>query len=182
MLIERRNKTKKIYVLLTCFPDAGSKFLRAVTGFQYTHASIGLEEDMNTFYSFVEKGFIVEKIDRYIKPDRIPFPCRLYELPVSEGVYDRVKEIANLFTRQKKELRYTRMGVLLGLMRIPYRKRKQYFCSQFVAEVLEKSRAMRLSKNSALYFPEDLSKLPDLELHYQGNLQGMLFWTKNSFA
>jgi hypothetical protein len=44
---------RKIYILLTRLPNFGSKFLTLVTGFYYTHASIGLDEDMNTFYSFV---------------------------------------------------------------------------------------------------------------------------------
>ena len=65
-------KKRKIFILLTKFYDTGSKLLRFATGTYYTHASIGLEEDMNTFYSFVLKGFIEEKITRYNKPGRIP--------------------------------------------------------------------------------------------------------------
>lgn len=57
-------KNKKIYILFTRFPDNGSKVIEALTGCYYPHASIGLEEDWNTFYSFVTKGFIVEKITR----------------------------------------------------------------------------------------------------------------------
>ena len=59
---------RKIYLLLIRFPDTGSKLIHALTGFGYTHASVGLDEDLNTFYSFVVKGFIVEDISRYNKP------------------------------------------------------------------------------------------------------------------
>ena len=52
-------KKRKLFILLTRFPNNSSVFLEFVTGFHYTHASIGLEEDRNIFYSFVLKGFIV---------------------------------------------------------------------------------------------------------------------------
>lgn len=39
-------KTKKIYILLTRFPDNGSKAIEALTGCYYPHTSIGLEEDL----------------------------------------------------------------------------------------------------------------------------------------
>lgn len=165
---------RKIYILLTRFPDAGSKAIHALTGFRYTHASIGLEEDMNTFYSFVLKGFIEEKIDRYVRPDREPYPCQLYEMEVSERVYDRVKSIVTAFVLHKGMLHYNRLGVVLGLFHIPYKKKFNYFCSQFVAEVLKHSKAAILKKDSALYMPGDLRKLPGLRLNFQGNMKGLL--------
>ena len=167
-------KKRKIFILLTRFPDTGSKIIQAVTGFRYTHASIGLEEDLNTFYSFVVKGFIVEKIDRYVKPDRTPFPCRLYELEVPQRVYDRVKDIVRTFEIHKQDLAYSRMGVLMGLCHIPYKRRYKYFCSHFVAEVLRLSKAVHLTKDSALYFPGDLDTLPGIKLNFQGDMNGLL--------
>lgn len=165
---------RKLYLLLIRFPDTGSRLIHALTGFNYTHASIGLEEDLNTFYSFVVKGFIVEKIDRYVKPDKTPMPCRLYELEVSQKVYDRVKEIVSAFELHRQDLEYSRMSVFMGLCHIPYKRRFKYFCSQFVAEVLNRSRAVRLHKKSNLYFPDDLRRLPGMKLDFQGNLKGLL--------
>lgn len=166
---------RKIYILLTRFPDTGSKIIHALTGFRYTHASIGLEEDANTFYSFVEKGFIVEKIDRYVKPDRKPFECRVYELEVSARVYERIKDIVTTFVIHKPDLSYSRLGVVMGLCRVPVKRKHKFFCSQFVAEVLERSRAVILDKDSALYFPGDLTHLPGLKLNFQGNMKGLLY-------
>lgn len=67
--------SKKVFVLLTQFPDLGSKALRFFPGAYYSHASIGLEEDRNIFCSFVYKGFIVEVITRYLRSDS-PVICR----------------------------------------------------------------------------------------------------------
>ena len=170
----KEQKKRKLYILLTRFPDNGSKAIQALTGFYYTHASIGLEEDMNTFYSFVVKGFIVEEISRYLRPDRAPFPCQLYELEVSEKVYNSVKKILSSYIERKKHLRYTKLGLVFCLLRIPYKKDHHYFCSQFVADVLKQAKANRLKKNSALYLPKDFKNLPGIRLHFQGNLQSML--------
>lgn len=165
---------KKIYILLTRFPDAGSKVIEAFTGFPYTHASIGLGEDLNTFYSFVAKGFIVEEITRYAKPGRPLCPCQLYELEVSARVYAAVKRVLQIFLMNKGHLHYTRLGVFFCLLRIPHRQKNHYFCSQFVAEVLKHSRAARLRASTTLYRPGDFRHLPGMRLHFQGTLQSML--------
>ena len=165
---------RKVYILLTKFPGTWSRAIRCFSGSRYSHASIGLEEDLNTFYSFVYKGFIVEKVTRYLKPDREPFACQLYELEVSEEVYQRIKRIINEFIDNKEILQYTKIGTIMCLLHIPYRKRYCYFCSQFVAFILEMSEAVKLKKNSALYLPKDFKKMKDLRLHYEGNLKTMV--------
>lgn len=166
---------RKIYLLLTRFPDNGTKAIQALSGGYYPHASIGLEEDMNTFYSFVTKGFIVEKITRYVKPDKESFPCQLYELEVSEKVYDRMKQVLNGFVELKGLMHYTKLGLILSLFHIPYKRSHfGYFCTQFVAETLSYSGAAELEKESNCYFSEDLKRLPGMKLHFQGNLQTMI--------
>lgn len=166
--------SRKLLLLLTRFPGAGSRAVGLLTWSYYTHASIGLEEDPNTFYSFVCKGFIVEKINRYLKPDRPPFPCTLYELEVSEETYQEVKRLLQHFVEQKDELHYSRLGVALSILRIPYRRKGCYFCSQFVAEVLWRSRAAQLKKSSALYLPRDLHQIHGIKIRFCGNLLHML--------
>lgn len=172
-VMKQKNK-KKVYVLLTRFPDTGSKWIQAMTGFFYTHASIGLEEDMNTFYSFVTKGFIVEDIHRYIKPDRDPFPCQVYELEVSEKVYIAVKRVLQYYVRRKQKLAYTKLGVVLSLLRIPFKRKHKYICSQFVAEVLKRAKAVKLKKFTVLYLPGDFKKLSEMKLVFEGNLQSFI--------
>ncbi|MBQ8599607.1 MAG: hypothetical protein IJ411_05785 [Oscillospiraceae bacterium] len=165
---------RTIYIRLTRFPDHGSKVVSFLTNCYYTHASIGLEEDINTFYSFVRKGFIVESISRYLRPDREPFPCQLYELSVCESVYSSIKNLLQLFVQNKSQLRYSNLGVVMSLLRIPFSRRKHYFCSHFVAHILHHSNAVALKKNSALYLPVDLSRLSELTLKVQGDLKTML--------
>lgn len=176
---------KRIYILLTRFPDNGSKMISFLTNSFYTHASIGLEEDLNTFYSFVTKGFMVEKITKYVRPDREPYPCQLYEMTVSEKTYEAIKNMINGFVTKKELYHYAKLGAFFALvLHIPFLQKRHYFCSQFVAEVLEKTNAVHLEKNSALCFPADLAKLPNKKMIFQGNLQTFLnrFVPQPSFA
>ena len=164
---------RKVFILLTRFLTKSAGPLGVLTGCYYTHTSIGLDEDMNTFYSFVCKGFVVEKITRYLKPERTPLPCQLYELEVSEQVYQRLKKHLRSFEKRKPLFRYTKLGVFMCLLRIPFRQKHHYFCSQFVAEALMKSEAAQLKKDCSLYLPKDFRKLPGVRLHFQGNLSSM---------
>ena len=95
------NKKKSIYILLTNFHDGGSTLLSMITGNKYTHASIGFEEDINTFYSFVYKGFLVEKISRYIKPSTQDCDCRLYKLDVRKRVYNAAKRAVEISEKKQ---------------------------------------------------------------------------------
>ena len=84
--------TRKIYILLTKFGDIRGRILSAMSGNYYTHVSLGLQEDPGTFYSFVLKGFRIEKLSRYLKPGREPFPVKLYEIEVASKTYEKIKE------------------------------------------------------------------------------------------
>ena len=169
---------RKIYVMLMRFRDGGSRTISFMTRSFYTHASIGLEEDLGTYYSFVCRGFwrrrcegfLIEKVDRYNRPDREPFPCCLYELSVSEETYAAVKGLLRHFAEHQEAYRYARFGIVMGLLRIPFKYRRHYFCSQFVAEVLSRARAAVLRKRACLYMPGDFTKLPGVSMVYQGDL------------
>ncbi len=161
-------KYRKIYVLMTQYPGFDAKILRWCTGFPYTHTSVGLEEDMDTFYTFVSKGYLVESITRYEKPDRPSFPCALYEIIVTEEVYGQVKKMVNDYKARKRILKYSTLGIILCFFGIPFRRKNHYFCSQFVAEVLHKCKVLRLKKRSTLYLPKDISKHKELKLIFIG--------------
>lgn len=168
-----QGEKRKLFILLTQFPGLDAKAMRCWTRFPYTHASIGLEEDLNTFYSFVVKGFIVEDISRYNKPGRTPFPCALYELEVPVAVYDKAKQIIQKFISNRSSLRYSYVGLFLSLVKIPSRQKGEYFCSHFVAELLQRCNAARLKKRSSLYLPKDLQRMNGLKMVFQGDLLHM---------
>lgn len=160
--------SKKIYVLFTQYPGRDAKLLMWRTKFPYTHTSVGLEEDMDTFYTFISKGFLVEKITRYEKPDRPSFPCALYEIDVSEETYNLVKEKVLSYKENKANLKYSTLGLVGSFIGIPFKRENHYFCSQFVAEILQECGIVKLKKRSSLYLAKDISKLEELKLVFEG--------------
>lgn len=166
---------RKVYLLLTEFSDTGTKVIKKLTGLKYPHASIGLEEDINTFYSFVNKGFIIEKVNRYAKPGKKTIPCRLYEMTVSEETYLTIKEELDYFIEYKDLYHYSKAGLALSILNLPYKRSKfGFFCSQFVAFILHKSKAITLSKSVNKYFSDDLSSISGMRLKFQGTLKSMM--------
>ena len=166
--------TKRIFILLIRYPDTMADFMVRYTGFGYTHATIGLEEDLNSFYSFMKKGFIEEKVTRYLKPGREPFPCALYEIEVSRKAYRRVKKLLNAYTARKKFLRYTHISLVFCFLGIPCKLQDRYFCSEFVAEVLQRANVVNLPKHCALCLPKDFHNLKETRMVFSGNIQTMV--------
>lgn len=155
---------KTISILLTKYSDLISCFLYHVTGRGYTHASLGLEGEEGRFYSFNYKGFCVETLEKHRK--RGIRKSRCYQFQVSEAVYDDIQRRIRDFELHREEYQYTRIGVLFAILHIPFHWKKHYICSQFVAELLIKSRAVSLRRKASVYlpnqFPRELEQLPQL--------------------
>ena len=66
--------------------------------------------------------------------------------------------------------RFNVLGLMLCALHIRWKRRRHYFCSQFVSEVLEKSGAMELPKDSTLMHPNDYTRLNGLKCVFQGRL------------
>ena len=166
--------TKKIYLLLSRFFNTGAKIIDILTGCYYSHTSIGLDEDMNTFYTFVVKGFLIEDINRYGNKANFELPCQLYELEVTADEYDRIKRILRFFVKNKDKMQYTQFGLAMALLRIPFKRKYKYFCSEFVAEVLKRGKVMRFKKPTCLCMSKDLLKDRSAKKIYEGNIRGLI--------
>lgn len=145
---------KKIVVLWTKYSDCISSFLYHVAGHGYTHASLGLEEEPGVFYSFNYKGFCVETLEKHRR--RGVEKSMLCEMEISEEAYQTMQEQIRQFEAHRAELSYTRIGVAFCLLRMPFRWKGHYFCSQFVADMLQSSGAVRMKKKPELYLPNQL--------------------------
>ena len=150
---------KKLLIMLSALPDTGSRLIGFLTGSRYSHASIALGNEPENFYSFTLKGFRTEH---------------------PRGLLKKGYEPENMLSsfRDKKDLyHYSVAGLILALIHIPFVISRCFFCSHFVADVLEKSGAMRLGKKSCLYMPKDIVKLKGLSHIFSGTVQeyaGML--------
>ena len=75
--------------------------------------------------------------------------------------------MANIINHQS-HYRFNIIGLLLCQLRIPFRRKRYFFCSQFVGEILHRSGAVVLPKDPSLIRPIDYTRLPELRFLCQG--------------
>ena len=169
---------KMLYIFLTRSGTLLSNLVYSLTGAQYTHISLAFDEDLSTLYSSTRKnGYTMfpagpsrEYLNRGVFLMRENIPCALYALEVTDEAYTRAKRRTQHMMHHGELYRFNSLGLLLCWMHIRWQRRRHYFCSQFVSEVLEKSGAMELPKHSTLMHPNDYAQLPQLKCLYEGCL------------
>ena len=170
---------KTIYILLTRSGTLLSKLVYAATGASYTHASMAFDAELSCLYSSTRKnGYTMfpagpskEYLNKGVFRLRDDAPCVLYALEVSDEAYVRALRRTEEFMRHSEEYSFNILGLILCALHIRWQRRRHYFCSQFVSEVLEKSGAVDLPKDSTLMHPSDYTTLPGLECLYTGPLR-----------
>ena len=169
---------KTIYILLTRSGTLLSKLVYAVTGASYTHASMAFDAELSCLYSSTRKnGYTMfpagpskEYLNKGVFRLRDDAPCVLYALEVSDEAYVRALRRTEEFMRHSEEYSFNILGLILCALHIRWQRRRHYFCSQFVSEVLQKSGALDLPKPSTLMHPSDYAELPQLRCLYRGTL------------
>ena len=172
---------KTIYILLTRSGTLLSKLVYAATGASYTHASMAFDAELSCLYSSTRKnGYTMfpagpsrEYLNKGVFRLRENIPCALYALEVSDEAYARAKRRAEHMMTHGELYRFNSLGLLLCAFHIRWNRRRHYFCSQFVSEVLQKSGSLDLPKPSTLMRPNDYAALPQLKCLYQGRLAGL---------
>ena len=70
--------------------------------------------------------------------------------------------------------RYNLLGALFCYFGIARSRKRYYFCSQFVGDVLDRSGAAVLPKPSSLMHPMDYTGLDNMEIVYTGSIAQLL--------
>ncbi|WP_314060853.1 hypothetical protein [uncultured Vagococcus sp.] len=160
-----------VYVLLTRYEDFFSHVLQTLTHSQFTHASICFDESLRDFYSFrLEKGFCQENPTLMTSPKKVRAVCELYHLKVSQENYQRMIAYSQSFSADNPRHSYSSASLIAGLFHLPFHSLSGCFCSQFVAEVLNKATTVLLAKPASRYLPQDFANEEDLELCFKGTL------------
>ena len=153
---------KIVTIALTKYSDFLGRLIRGIDGSGFSHASISIDENDEIFYSFNYKGFVIEKPKKYWPKKKVSGTVYI-RIPVNEVVYDKLKQELEFFVEHRNQFTYTKLGVVLCVLRIPHRFKKRYFCSQFVAEMLKKSGVVKLNKSVSLYLPNHFKKLGEFK-------------------
>ncbi|APH06077.1 hypothetical protein [Bacillus weihaiensis] len=167
-----------IYILLT---DTGTLFTKSIkkyTKAPYNHASIAFDAELNEMYSFGRKnpnnpihgGFVKENVSTGTYSKYPNTTCVIYKLEVTDRHVEKMRRILGVFIKNKRKFLYNLAGVLGVSLNEPIEFSNSYFCSQFVADILNRSGLKLWDKLPALITPDDFRQHPELELIYEGKL------------
>ena len=174
----RVDNMKSIYIVLSQTKTYPARAIRFYTHEPYAHASIAFDEGLEEMYSFARRGiynpfnagFIREYIDKGIFGRYGSTSCSIFRLQISEQQYDSIRNEIEIFNQNKDTYSYNYLGLIGAAFNIPIQSKQRYFCSQFVAYVLEQSGIEIFDKNYALVKPRDIRINPYLATVYEGRL------------
>lgn len=170
--------TRYIYIMISRTSTVPSKIIRAYTKETYAHTSLALDLNLENMYSFARKrihnpidcGFIYEDIETGIFGRDKDTICRVYALSVTAKQYARIVEEIDIFKKNQPKYSYNYKGIVGIMFNKPVVRDYKYFCSQFVAHVLEKSGIKLFEKNTALASPTDFKLALEDRMIYDGLL------------
>lgn len=167
---------KYIYIIQMYSQTVPSKVVKSMTNYKYSHIGLCLDKKCNAIYTFGRRslnsfwngGFIVEKKDGIFYQKFNKTICRIYELEIDESQYTLIKDELNHMKQNKNIYKYDFLGMFLRLFYIPVSFKDHYVCSQFVAELLEKSNIYKFDKKTCFIKPKDFEKIDGIKEIYSG--------------
>lgn len=166
-------KTKKIYLLFSGTGTLLSRTIDLYTGKSLNHVSLSLDRALTRVYSFGRKrpsnpfsgGFVKEDFN---SPLFNQTNCAIYELEVTEEAYNQLSKKISLMELEQHLYNYNFLGLLGVMFNIEFHRERAYFCSQFVAAILQKYDLYPKTKPACFVRPEDLRAWDQLKLIYHG--------------
>lgn len=135
---------KSIYIILTRTSTVLSSLISYMTGDTYTHASIALEKDMSSMYSFGRKrqynpfigGFCQENICKGIFTNCNELPYLIIQIKVTDKQYDEASFLIKTYIQNTEQYSYNYLGLLFALVGKANKCSNRFYCSEFVYDLL----------------------------------------------
>ena len=170
---------KKIYLVLSQTNTVLARLIRIFSTEKYAHSSIAFDRMLNDMYSFGRKslwnnlnaGFLKENLNAGVFwLHREEATCKVLELEVTEEQYEKAREKVTEFIENDKEIHYgyNFIGLFAAAVGYPLKRKKSFFCSQFVSMVLKHGGIAEFDLPPELIRPHDMQSLSGLKVVYEG--------------
>ncbi|MGM0522855.1 MAG: hypothetical protein ACQER2_02220 [Bacillota bacterium] len=172
-------ETRTIYLLFLSTGTLLSKAIDLYTKTNLNHVSIAFDKELSEVYSFGRKrpynpfigGFVREAVT---EPFFNQSMCAVYELEISNDQYLALRQHLQMIESMQHLYRYNFIGLFGFFINYEVKRTHAYFCSQFVATMLQAIDLYPKDKQAGLTRPDDLRQWDKLELVYIGTLQEYL--------
>ncbi|SMQ69018.1 hypothetical protein SAMN05444673_1730 [Bacillus sp. OV166] len=168
--------SRKVYVLLTDTGTVLGKMIKLYTKKPLNHASIVIDEQFNKVYSFGRRnprnpffaGFVEENVRGGLFRNA---DCAIYCITITEKQFQKMICKLRDMEDHKEEYRYNLIGLIAVMLNMEMTRKNAFFCSHFVAAILEESGIdIKSQKPLSLVTPHDIKESAPLELIYEGKL------------
>ncbi len=169
---------KSIYIVLTATGTLFSRCIGLYTKAKYNHVSLCLDSDIHEFYSFGRKirwfplygGFVIEHKDKGLFKAFEDTMCAVYRLDVEDHKFEALEQMIRYFIKNRRKYRYNLIGLFGVMLKVPLKRKNKFFCTQFVATMLQNNNIHDFGKELSLVTPHDFYKIPELVMIYEGRL------------
>ena len=167
-----------VYIVLTRTNTVISRIIHGIKREEYTHASISLDMQLHSMYSFGRKNtynpfigtFRKEDIDKGVFNLCDVLPGAIIQLEVTRLQYERVKMMIEIFISNKHIYKYNYMGLIHNLLNKPAVIENRFLCSEFVYYLLKESGIINLHISRNLVRPQSFIHI-DGKIIYKGDLK-----------
>lgn len=164
-IADRRQETS-IYICFMATMTTIAKISRRISGCDYTHISISLDEKLEDFVSFsrrstntpLDAGIVWERRGDYVQPGQNSYRTRIYRIPVSQGGLERIKELIQDYEHDP-EYMFNIFSMVTMTVFHGFSIYKTENCMSFVGRIIEMTGAVQLTRPSYKYLPEELMRL-----------------------
>ena len=167
---------KKIYIILTHTGTILSKIVKTYTQKEYSHVSISLDGDLTKMYSFGRLnaynpffgGFVHEEINKGTFKRFKNTKAKIYCLEITDAKFKKLENIITQIENKQNQYKFNFIGLLAVTLNLKIKRKKCFYCAEFVKYVLEQSRVLELPD---LAKPEHFENLLGIEEVYRGMLR-----------
>ncbi|MGD9569547.1 MAG: hypothetical protein AB7V48_14750 [Sedimentibacter sp.] len=169
---------KSIYVILTRTNTILSRIINIVTNDKFTHASISLDKNLETMYSFGRRNvynpfigtFVIENFNEGVYGFHEYLHGQVIEIEVTNEQYESVEKLTNNFILNNESYKYNYIGLINILLKRESFSENKFLCSEFVYYILNSSNIIDLKIPRNLVRPQYFEKLNG-KVIYEGNLK-----------
>lgn len=173
---------KEIYILLTKTNTVISRTIGVVTKEPYTHASLSMNRELTELYSFgriyknnpLRAGFIKESFTDSIYEENLEADCAVYEIKITNEQYEKLRIDIEHMKESRKNFSYNALGVIGCAIGFTPSRKNKYFCSEFVAEMLQNIEVLPEDIKPQQIRPSDFTELEISKLIFEGELKAVM--------
>ena len=176
--MRKKEKTKKIYIILSFTGTILSRVVRIWTRKKYSHTSISLDKDLEQMYSFGRVypyypfiGSFVHESPKWGTFKRFKKTKSLIiSIDVTDEQYNKAKAEIETFIKNGREYyRFNDRGVVYAAFNHQKKQKNKYYCSEFVKHILDTAGIE--NRLPEIIKPMDFLNLEKYDVVYEGYLR-----------